>query len=485
MTSWKMPMKPANRPALSHILIADADAGRVTMCVAECMGASAGNIVLADDGEKAMALLVEFGPPKLLVIDLTLPGKDGFSVIEALRLMDEGRSTVFAWSTPEMREFARHRLAAFDVRLLRATTAAPVFRSALESLTRRAAPTTSGPSTSDEDDADDRPERLAAAARKVARTRGVAVYLHAGGGDLGGHGALRAFVDWNSSEPMPASPDLLPQVAQTVLETGETVAWADLTTVEQMQTWLHAGIRGVVAVPVIAGTGAREGAIVLFDSEPLDMRRVDLDVLRRVGAGAPIAPVASIAPVAPLASRPIVERPREPLALASRGPADREEPPAFASRRAVPMLADRVTAEFAIEHELARMRRERMRLSVVVFDMTRDAGEPAAAALPFDPLPFDPLAAARDTLTRASRGSDLAVRWDGDRLLLVLPGLGEVEARRVAERLRASMQAAGAHRVDVSGGVAELGSAEEFDAVVAKAVERLRIARAKGPNRIA
>jgi len=69
-------------------------------------------------------------------------------------------------------------------------------------------------------------------------------------------------------------------------------------------------------------------------------------------------------------------------------------------------------------------------------------------------------------------------------LLLVLPGLPGAEARTVAERVRAAMQAGGRHRVAVAGGVAELETDEQFSTVVSRARAKVAQARVRGNNRV-
>ena len=71
-----------------------------------------------------------------------------------------------------------------------------------------------------------------------------------------------------------------------------------------------------------------------------------------------------------------------------------------------------------------------------------------------------------ETLVKAIRESDVPIRWSGDEVLLVLPGLGLDDARRVAERVRAALQAGTGHRAAVSAGVAELVASETFTTLV-------------------
>ena len=60
---------------------------------------------------------------------------------------------------------------------------------------------------------------------------------------------------------------------------------------------------------------------------------------------------------------------------------------------------------------------------------------------------------------------------------MVLPGLSGTEARQVAERVRAAMQAGARHQVSVAGGVAELLADESVESAVARANEKVRLAR--------
>ena len=78
----------------------------------------------------------------------------------------------------------------------------------------------------------------------------------------------------------------------------------------------------------------------------------------------------------------------------------------------------------------------------------------------------------------------MAIQWNRDELLVVLPGLSGAEARQVAERVRAAMQAGARHRVSVAGGVAELLADETVESAVERANEKVRLARERGHNRV-
>ena len=146
-----------------------------------------------------------------------------------------------------------------------------------------------------------------------------------------------------------------------------------------------------------------------------------------------------------------------------------------------PTLLERKRGEFEVARELARARREQRQLSVVLFDVSERATDrPSADRHVEDEL----LQGVAETLVRAIRQSDLPIHWRGNELLLVLPGLAGTEARAVAERVRAAMQAGGQHRVAVAGGVAELNTDEQFVSVVRRARAKLAEALARGHNRV-
>ena len=97
----------------------------------------------------------------------------------------------------------------------------------------------------------------------------------------------------------------------------------------------------------------------------------------------------------------------------------------------------------------------------------------------------DAIAAVYEVLASAVRGSDLAIRWSSGEFLLVLSGLTAAEARPIAERIRAVTHTTERHAVAVSGGVAELEAAENAESIIARAAEKVQLARARGHNRVA
>ena len=145
-----------------------------------------------------------------------------------------------------------------------------------------------------------------------------------------------------------------------------------------------------------------------------------------------------------------------------------------------PAILERTGGEFAVARDVARARREGRQLSVVLFDV---GPAPADGSRELQ-SPDERLASVSDTLLRAIRQSDLPIRWSVSELLVVLPGLKGSEARTVAERVRAALQAGSGHRLYVSGGVAELEAEERFADVVDRARQKVAMAVGRGHNRV-
>jgi hypothetical protein len=165
-----------------------------------------------------------------------------------------------------------------------------------------------------------------------------------------------------------------------------------------------------------------------------------------------------------------VPTPAAPVREASRDQESPESPLA---------LIDRKPGEAVAARELARARREQKQLSIVLFELAQRG--PAGAVRATEDT-FEPVV---DTFLRAVRQSDLPIRWAANELLLILPGLTGAEARYVAERVRAAMQAGSRHSVAVAGGVAEADPAvRRFEEVVKQARARVAIAIDRGHNRV-
>lgn len=98
------------------------------------------------------------------------------------------------------------------------------------------------------------------------------------------------------------------------------------------------------------------------------------------------------------------------------------------------------------------------------------------------------LATVARTVNEQVRPTDLAARYGGEELVVVLPETPLARARSVAERLRTSIAAARAEGVDasvtVSIGVAVLAPGEEAPDLLRRADEKLYLAKSHGRDRV-
>jgi CheY-like chemotaxis protein len=470
----------ASGPDLSYayVLVADADIRRATACVREAAKAFGVAILIARDGDEALGIIGQFGPPRLLITDLSLPLKDGFALIETIERFGHRRTPIIAWSaTREIREFAMHRLSQLDAKVLGPSVAPEVIRSAViwarriadestSAVSAPAAAATVAEPVAASDDVERRITALAEEARQVTGASGAAVYLRAPGDTH-----FRASVSWTSDAPMPPSPELLPRVFEQILQTGEAIVMPDVAAAraggEALQGFEET-VRGFAAIPILAADGEIVGAIFTFDVVPLTLSDENVAALKALGR----RQLLHAPSVAPRKVDEVQPRLEPPVSAAGTG--------SFAGRvhDETPALLDRASAWPVVMREVSRARREQLPLSVILFD-AHAVGEDGGMAH------VDAFRSVGATLFKVMRGSDLAIRWSDHQLLVVITGLSEGPTRQVAERLRAAMQAGSANRLVVSGAVGELARGETFDALAGRVAERIDIALARGGNRIA
>ena len=492
MNAWPRPTTSGsdpNRVELPYVLVADTNVERAAMCLDAIRPFKAG-VLVARDGEEATRILERFGPPILLIIDLSLARRDGFAVIEGLRARGRGRSEIIAWAAfRELSEFAAQRLSGLNVRVLRGGAPADVVHTAIERAFERHAAIPAAPDVLPIPSPEELHEMMAALAekaRQLARTPGVAVYLRAPGATQ-----FRASVTWTSDSPIPHSPYYMPRVFGWILETGEALVLPDLATQplsDVPTSTLQDVVRGLVAVPITGPNGQIIGTICVFDLKPLVLSDLDVDALKALGrsvsfgeqghAGVEAGATDYPAPP-PLQAHPTEAQRRDDAPRQAGDGATKQVAPDPVSEPPAPLL-DRLNGEFAAARELARARREQRQVSVVLFSVSTGTGGQTTMS-----FAQDPAAMIGQTLLKAIRESDLPIRWSADEVLLVLPALGLDEARRVAERVRAALQAGTGHRAAVSAGVAELVASESFGTLVTRARERVQLALEHGHNRVA
>jgi diguanylate cyclase (GGDEF)-like protein len=89
---------------------------------------------------------------------------------------------------------------------------------------------------------------------------------------------------------------------------------------------------------------------------------------------------------------------------------------------------------------------------------------------------------------RVCRDRDIVARWGGEEFLFVLPGRGSDDARELAERIRASCEAARVEwaqadiRFTLSAGVSTLAPAEDVNAAIGRADKALYQSKSAGRN---
>jgi diguanylate cyclase (GGDEF)-like protein len=450
----------------AYMLIADANEERADLCatVARELGI---RVSVARSSHQALSTLAQAGPPATLIVDLSLPPAGGFAIIDAVD--SEQETDIIAWSAGRaMTEYAS-RQPLPRARVLNGRAAPETIRATVQNVLRRHATGSAPrrPAMSSPENADKIMKTLAEQARQLCDAAGVAVCLRTPG-DTG----FRTFVDWTSDESLPHLPYAVPQALDRVIETGRTIPDVHgVPPLDVAHDTMDNTTRGLAAVPIVL-EGQVAGAMCIFDARPLVLDDRAVAALARIGRNGftPIAarPSPSVAGPPPFRDR-ADDRHREGD-VAGKPTPQIEWPPTILERRG---------GEFAVARELARARREGRQLSVVLFDVG-----PALAAEPSGNAPDEYLNSVGDTLLRAIRQSDLPIRWNVSELLVVLPGLTGHEARSVAERVRAALQAGGRNRLRVSGGVAELENDERFADVVERARQKVAMAVGRGHNRV-
>ncbi|HEY8536776.1 MAG TPA: diguanylate cyclase [Vicinamibacterales bacterium] len=468
-----MPPQSPSAPTLestqsgAYVLIADPDPRRAAMLrdIVEQAGIEA---LVTRNGDEAKAMLRRRRLPVLVIANLSLPRLDGFALLADLRRIagSSGPPVVVVSSSKELSSAAWNLKERLGVRELLAADATEEM--AAETL-GRALPALRMP---DAEGAADGPtdrwvaETIDRYATDVARRFSVA--LVAVTISIGEREWFRIHVNQprrprRRGLPSPRTWTFFRQV----LEGHEPLVVPD---VQQHPLFAQAEfppagtIRGYAGVPVMSAGGHVDGALCLFDSEPLAFDARALDALTEIG---------------------------HRLALEldlSRERADIQQRFTALSRLAltdpVTGLANRRGGEEALAREVARARRTGSPLSLVLFDIDRfksindQAGHAVGDRV---------LRGISEILSTSQRGSDLAMRWGGEEFLVLLPDVGLHGARVFAERVRENVQnleIPEAGRITVSAGVAELSADEDPAAALARADANLYRAKAGGRNRV-
>jgi DNA-binding NarL/FixJ family response regulator len=416
-----------------YILIVDTDADRIAAAVRGCGDVLPVPAFVARDGDDAIRILQQCGPPVVMVTALALPGRDGLLVIESLRRLD-ANAAVIAWAADrDMREYAANQLAHSRAKVLSRPLSADVCRRCVEALTSgsdNVSETIAAPSAEKRERREEREGNdenwmdLAERTRQRLRVTGAAAYTK-----VRGETEYRWSVSWRPDTPMLNFPMILPSALEEVMGNGIARMWSDLSDDSSPSSVGagHVAVRSLAIVPILR-EGEMAGALCVFDSEPDAVRDEGLETLS---------------------------------ALAKRSPA-REPGPA--------LPVDRAEAGAMIK-ELALVGDDELEMSVIVFAITarRTSDLPAIG----------------DIFASTVRGNDMVVRWTDAEVLVVLNGVEQAVAERVADRIRDAVQTKSANTIAVSGVVTDLRAADSFEDTVARTTKRLRKVAREGRPRIA
>lgn len=435
----------------AYVLVADADGRRAAACLDAIKPYPLG-LLIARDRDEALGALRDFGAPVLLIVDLLLPPQDGFTVIEAARATGGGRTGILAWSSlRELRELAICRLTGARARVLSGTAGPAVIRSAIDRLLRkdtRAAEASEQVEPASGNGDHEGLMDLATKVRALLMGAGVAVYLRDSPDE-----PFRSFVTWPREEPIPGLLECLPAALERIIETRAPVAGSDIIgrLPGASGTELE-GLGGLVAVPVL-GRDEDEvaGMICVFDDQALAISDREAEALRAIGRRGR----SGNSPSSAASPRPLGRDAQRGLA--------RSVPTDSRSVGQPTGVLDRQAGSAAFTREMARARREQNPLSALVLGVGMEDGDADGAAVEHAMELFGGM------LTRAIRGYDLAIRWSRQELLVVLPGVDESTASRVAERLHAAVRAGQAQRLAIVGGVASLGDEATPESLVTRA----------------
>lgn len=440
--------------------------------------------IVVRDGDDALHEIARRGAPALLIIDLSLPRVDGFTVIRRLRRhAHEQQTHVIAVSAHESLRAAARELASslaisgvlpldVDRERLRDTIFAgldPVHgatRTAPAGAGESAAPAAPAKATLDPEEVI---ERAALEVRRRFRTPASIGYLR-----VGDRESLTVHVVTHDAEPPVSLGDVtdLTMLRQVADSTEPLV----VPNVEEHPLYQSGpgrgpGVRGFAAVPVTTSHQHLRASFCLLDAKPLALNASDVDALSAFGRQA-----------AGELDRLSAPGPDRWTAATADLPEDLEALQHLAATDPLTGLANRRGGEKHISNEISRARREKRPLSCVLFDIDRfklvndTFGHQAGDQLLRD---------VSGLLRRAVRAYDILIRWGGEEFLLVMPGVDLQGARMLADRLRTAVEAMDTHGlgpITVSAGAAEFEGDYDLPATLRTADRRLYRAKAAGRN---
>ena len=473
------------QPSKQYVLIAVANLNRAATFRSIAADALRWEVVLVRDGSEAVAEMERRGVPALLVLDLSLPRIDGFSVVRQLRHQPGGaRTRVIAVAAhASLRTAARDLAATLDISsILPLDVDRAAFKEAVAAAESTIAQDGARAEKAPEAplgtfrvppgaDLDEVVDRASVDVRHRFRLPLSVGYLKAGERE-------NLTLHVSMSEPDMATPsgglaewDFLRQVAAS----NEPLVIPDVENHPVFSRLFVGGARparGFAAVPLATASSQARGAVCVLDTKPLTLDASDLDALAAFGrqVGQEIDRIYAELHEQNILTDPTTEDVQALQHMASTDP--------------LTGLANRRGGEKHIANEISRAKRERRPLSCILLDIDRfkqvndtyghQAGDQVLRDL--------------STLVRGTvRAYDILVRWGGEEFLLVLPGVDLDAARILADRIRRAVEAldtAGTGPLTISAGVAAFDTDYDFAATLRTADRRLYQAKAAGRNRV-
>lgn len=439
--------------------------------------------VVVRDGDDAMQEMARRGNPALLIVDLSLPRVDGFTIVRRVRRSSSEHQThIIVCSAHEsLRAAARELSSSLGISGILpldvdpATLREMIFSGldpARDAKRRPAAPAPEPESAKQNPalDPEDVVERAAVEIRRRFKMPISMGYLR-----FGDQEATTLHVAAREGEPLVALDHLVDiAVLRQVAETTEPLVVPNVVN-HPVFAGLAEGdatsVQGFAAVPVASSREHARASLCVMDSQPLTLSATEVDALSAFGrhVGLELDRVSAVVP----------ER-----KLSTDLPEDVEVLQHLASTDPLTGVANRRGGEKHIANEISRAKREKRPLSCILLDIDRfKAVNDTFGHQAGDQVLRDISALLRRTV----RAYDILVRWGGEEFLLVLPGVGIDVARVLADRLRAAVEKLDTHGigpVTVSAGAAEFENDYDFPSTLRTADRRLYQAKAAGRNTV-
>lgn len=265
----------APRVGLPYVLIAETDVSRAARCVEAIRDFRLGALV-ARDGAEAVRIFDVIGSPALVIVDLSLPGRDALKLLEAIRQRDTQVPVLALAPCEEIRGAVMERHPAVGIgRALLAAAGVGEIREAVgfllhESVTGASAPHARRSTL----------RELIDDARRMTGAAGAAAYLRTAAGDQ-----MHAHVVWVG--PVDGeTPYCEPRIFDWIRESGQPIIMPDLggePVLPHTDDRTTGVIRGLVAVPILGSAQNVIGVLCAFDVKPLVVDVDDLNAFKLLG----------------------------------------------------------------------------------------------------------------------------------------------------------------------------------------------------------